>query len=320
MTDDRRRILITGAAGFLGEATLDIVTRLESTEVVAALDLKPAHGPPGETRRFISVVRDIRSPLNDLLESYQFDAVIHLAFILRPPRDETEARRVNVDATRALLESCEKAGVRQLIYLSSATVYGAHDTYTRPYTEEDPVNPVKGFTYSEHKVEAERLFMGYAERNPEAAVAILRGCVIMAPGADNFIADSLGMRVLPAPAGADPEMQFLHIDDYASAVEAALTKRAKGIYNIAGSGTVRWREMVHMAGGTVAPAPASVLRGITALSWSLGLQKRSPGAGINFIQRPWLVSTDKIEREIGWKPRYSSVEALKSWTEPRRRR
>lgn len=317
MPESTQRILITGAAGFLGEATIDMCTRLATTRVAAALDVVPPQGPKGETRRFISVVRDVREPLDDLFESYRFDAVIHLAFIMRPPKDEVEARKVNVDATRSLLDSCEKFGVKQFIYLSSATVYGAHETYSKPYTEEDEVNPVEGFTYSEHKVDAERLVQEFAERNSEAAVAIMRGCVVMAPGADNFIADSLGMRLLPAPAGADPDMQFLHIDDYASAVELALTKRAKGVFNIAGSGTVKWREMIKIAGGSVIPAPSPVLKGLTDVAWKLGLQDRSPAAGINFIQYPWLVSTEKIQREFGWNPRHSSLQALESWAESR---
>ena len=63
---------------------------------------------------------------------------------------------------------------------------------------------------------------------------ILRGCVTMAAGAENFITQAFARRVLPVPAGADPEMQFLHLDDYTAIVETALTRRANGIFNIAG--------------------------------------------------------------------------------------
>jgi UDP-glucose 4-epimerase len=318
LADPPARIAITGSAGFLGEATLECLTRLPSTEVVAAIDLKPTQGLPGETRRFISAVRDLREPIDDLLADLHIDAVVHLAFVMRPPRNESRAREVNVDATARLLQSCVAGGVKQFIYLSSTTVYGAHPTYERPYFEYEPVNPVRGFSYSEHKVEAENLVLRTMDENLDFAACVLRGCVVMAPGADNFIADSLGMRFLPAPIGANPEMQFLHIDDYTSAVETALGRHARGIYNIAGSGTIRWREMVKAAGGTVIPAPAPLLGALTGLTWQLGLQHRSPACGLNFIRYPWLASTEKIEKEMKWKPRYSSREALESWTSERR--
>ena len=319
MAEPGRRILITGSAGFLGEATLDCLTASNDRAFVVALDARLTHGPAGETRRFVSVVRDIRQPLDDLLNDYEIDTVIHLAFVLRPPRDVHEAHEVNVKATRRLLEACSRASsVRQVVYLSSTTVYGAHSTYVRPYIETDAPDPVKGFSYSEHKVEAETLLNEYAEKNPECAVAILRGCVITGPGADNFITDSLGLRFLPVPAGADPEMQFLHVDDYASAVQAIVNKRASGIFNIAGSGTVSWREMITMAGSTPVPAPAPILQALTELSWKLGLQQRSPSSGLAFVRYPWLVSTEKISAELGWKPEHTSRGAIEEWIASRK--
>jgi UDP-glucose 4-epimerase len=314
VVDTSRNVLITGSAGFLGEATLDCLTERDDNLFAVALDARRTQGPAGETRRFVSVVRDIREPLDDVLVDYEIDTVIHLAFMLRPPRDVDEAHEVNVTATKHLLEACDRAGtVRQVIYLSSATVYGAHPTYIRPYVETDAPNPVPGFTYSEHKVEAEALLTEYADKHPECAVAILRGCVVTGPGADNFITDSLSMRFLPVPAGANPEMQFLHIDDYASAVESVVKQNAAGVFNIAGSGTVKWREMISMAGNTAIPAPAPVLKALTGISWKTGLQQRSPASGLAFIQYPWLVSTEKIESELGWHPKHSSRATVGQW-------
>lgn len=321
VTDSKRHVLITGSAGFLGEATLDCVTAVDETSLAVAVDTRQSRGPAGETRRFVSVIRDIREPVDDLLASYDIDTVIHLAFQLRPQRDAREAsgaRDVNVDATERLLSACSKAGVRQIVYLSSSTVYGAHPDFTEPFKETDPVNPVTGFSYSEHKVEAEKLLTRYGVEHPDCAVSILRGCVVMGPGANNFITDSLGMRFLPAPAGANPDMQFLHVDDYASAIDAVLKQGSRGIFNIAGSGTISWRSMVKIAGGKVVPAPAPLLKGIIDLTWKLRLQRRSPSAGLSFIRYPWLVSTDKIGSELGWKPEHSSRQAIESWAASRR--
>jgi UDP-glucose 4-epimerase len=255
-----------------------------------------------------------------VLQGYEIEAVVHLAYMLKTGRDRHLARQVNVGATESLLRACHTAGVRQFVYLSSTTVYGAHPSYSRPYTETDAVNPVKGFAYSEQKAEAEMLVLRFGEEHPQAAVSVLRGCVIMAAGADNFIARALGKRVLPAPAGADPDMQFLHLDDYLSAVEVVLASGAKGIYNVAGDGVVRWREMVSLSGARLLPTPAALLSAAVGLSWAVRLQDDAPPCGLNFIRYPWLASTEKALTELGWKPRHTSREALQSWVDGRRRR
>lgn len=318
MPEAGRRVLITGSTGFLGEATLDRLTGSDESAFIACVDARPTGGPAGATRKFVSITRDITQPLDDLLADYSIDTVIHLAFLLQPQRNPAEARRVNVDATRQLLESCVKNGVQQFIYLSSATVYGAHPVNETPFAETDPVNPVRGFTYSEQKVEAEQLVLDHAQSNPNCAVSILRGCVVMGAGAQNFITESLGLRFLPVPLGANPKMQFLHVDDYCSAVEAVLMHRSQGVFNIAGSGTVSWREMVRIAGGKAVPTPAFMLKGMTELTWRLGLQQRSSSAGISFIRYPWLVSTEKMAKELDWKPAHSSREAVEAWASARR--
>lgn len=318
MPESNRRVLITGAAGFLGEATLDRLTAEDDSTFAVCADTRQTIGPKGDTRRFVSVTRDITQSIDDLLADYAIDTVVHLAFLLQPQRSPDEARRINVDATKQLLDSCAKAEVKQFVYLSSATVYGAHEENSRPFTEEDSVNPVEGFTYSEHKVEAERLVLEFARTNPECAVSILRGCIVMGPGASNFITESLGMKFLPVPSGTNPEMQFLHIDDYCSAVEAVLTQRSQGVFNIAGSGTVSWREAIGIAGGTAVPAPAPILNAVTDLTWKLGVQQRSSSTGLAFIRYPWLVSIEKMARELDWKPGRTSQEAIQSWAESRR--
>ena len=85
------------------------------------------------------------------------------------------------------------------------------------------------------------------------------------------------------------------------------------MFNIAGRGTVSWRELVRLAGARAIPAPAPVLKAVTDLTWKLGLQQRSPSAGLAFIQYPWVVSTQKIESELGWNPERSSRQAVESW-------
>ena len=309
---------MTGSAGFLGNATVAALCDRPEVELVAGIDVAPTHFRPRRTRRFISITQDIRTSLLDVLRDLEIEAVVHLAFLLRPARDESLATDINVNATGRLLEDCDAAGVRHFVYLSSTTVYGAGPERNRPAVEDDPVNPVRGFQYSEHKAAAERLVLERSKRNPNMRACILRGCVTMAAGAENFITQAFTRRALPIPAGANPEMQFLHIDDYTAIVETALSKRASGIFNIAGNGTVRWRDLVRTAGATGIPLPAPVIRGLTGLTWRLRLQNYSKASGLNFIQYPWLASTEKARSELGWHPAHSAQDAVADWANSRR--
>ena len=318
LADLPARIAVTGSAGYLGSATVAALCSRPEVELVAGIDIAPTELRPRQTHRLISITHDIRTSLLDVLRDLDIQAVVHLAFLLRPTRDESLAADVNINATGRLLEDCEAAGVGQFIYLSSTTVYGAGPERKRPAVEDDPVNPVRGFQYSEHKAAAERLILDHSRRNPNMRACILRGCGTMAAGAENFVTQAFARRVLPVPAGADPEMQFLHLDDYTSIVETALTRRANGIFNIAGNGTLRWRDLVRTVGAMALPLPAPILKGLIGLTWSLGLQNSSKPAGLNFIRYPWLASTEKVRRELGWQPTHSSRDAFTDWAKSRR--
>ena len=217
MPDLPARIAVTGSAGYLGGATVSALCARPEVELVAGIDLAPTELRPRQTRRLISITHDIRTSLLDVLRDLDIEAVVHLAFLLRPARDESLAADININATGRLLKDCEAAGVGQLIYLSSTTVYGAGPERNRPAVEEDPVNPVRGFQYSEHKAAAERLILDHSRRNPNMRACILRGCVTMAAGAENFITQAFARRVLPVPAGAEsgdavPAPGRLHVD------------------------------------------------------------------------------------------------------------
>jgi UDP-glucose 4-epimerase len=195
------------------------------------------------------------------------------------------------------------------VYPSSTTVYGAWPG-SGFHSEDEPPKPLPGFTYSEHKVAAERVLLSGPAR---PTVIVLRGCVVVGGGAESFILSSLGLPLIPLPSGADPPMQFLHIDDYVTAVEAAAAARRGGIFNVAGTGTIRLQELIEALGSRSIGIPELLLRRLIDVSWRLRLQSRSPAAGLALVRHPWLASIEKIRSRLGWEPRRSSEEAIGAW-------
>ena len=302
------RVAVTGAAGYLGRLLIRRLERCDGVERILATDIRAA--PPGEFSDKVAFVQhDIRAPIGGLFAERRIDAVAHLAFVINAGRDERAVRGVNINGLANTLEGCANSGVRRLLYLSSATVYGAHPDNPPLLTEASPLRPLSGFAYSDAKVEAESLLTDFAARHPDVGVCILRACPILGARADNFIAQNLARRLSVAVSGYDPPMQFLHEDDAVDVMANCLLIGVTGIYNIGGRGGIRRSEMAALAGGRLLRLPAALLYGLTGVSWRLGLQSSSPACGLDFIRYPWAVSADKLKREHGLAARYTSREA-----------
>ena len=220
------RIAVTGASGYVAGRLIRRLQKSDGVDTILATDIGPPTIQYSRKVKFMSW--DVTAPCPDLFARHRIDAVVHLAYVLNPAHRKTHARMVNVTGTDNVLDACENAGVRHVIYLSSTSVYGAHPDNPPFLTEDDPIRPIKGFQYSEDKAAAEARLSTFAEWNPSAAVTVLRVCPVMGPNADNFIAGAFRKPLLPAIGGADPPMQFLHEDDLISVLTQCLEQRPAG--------------------------------------------------------------------------------------------
>ena len=281
-------------------------------EEIVAIDRRPLSVSASEKVNFFQ--RDVQEPLGDLFRERGVDTLVHLAFVLRPGHDRKAMRRVNLSGASSVLDACAEAGVKNLIYLSSATVYGARPDNSPLLTEDSPVRPAIGFQYASDKVLAELIFQRYGDTHRDVRVAALRSCVVMGPGADNFITQAFAKPFLVAVRGYDPPLQFLHEYDLMELMTlAAREDRFRGVFNLAGKGTVSYSEMVALSGKKLLRVPSFLLYPLVQASWKLRLQRDSPAAGLDFIRYPWLVDTGKVERDTGYRFRYTSREALEAY-------
>ena len=300
-----RAVAVTGASGYLGALLVRRLLAEPGVERVAGVDVRPA---AIRDERYAHYQQDIRAPLDAAFAGA--DAVAHLAFLMRQPRDRAEGRRVNVGGAENAARACAAAGVRRAVLTSSATVYGAWPDNPPMLTEDAPLRPPPGFAYAEDKADAEGAFRALAGERSDVCVSILRACVVMGPNADNFITAALNKPVLIAVRGADPPMQFVHEDDLVGLLVRFLTEDHSGAYNVAGPGSVRWREAAALAGKRIISMPAPLASGLTELAWRTRLQSDAPAAGLAFIRWPWTVSAERVAAETGHRFAYTSRDAL----------
>ena len=311
MAQTIRRVAVTGASGYLGRLLVNMLARCEEVEWILAIDIRPMRRELPPKVEFVK--RDITQDISDLLIEHRIDSVAHLAFVIRPERSKERARRVNVDGAANVLDGCAAAGVEHVLYMSSATVYGAHPDNPGALTECAPLRPVTGFQYGEAKVEVEELLGEFERRHRGASVCVLRACPVLGPDADNFVARNLARRVLVGVAGYDPPMQFLHEDDASEIMAHCLLNRVDGTYNVGGRDTLRMSEMARVAGSKLLRLPAPLLYGATELSWLLRMQSSTPACGLDFVRYSWVVSGDRLEREHGLGAERSSEEAWRAF-------
>ena len=307
MAESPRRIAVTGASGYIGSLLIRRLAGCEGIGGILALDVRDPGPAFGDCVSFVR--QDVSQPFPGLFAEHSIDTVVHLAYELRQGRNREANRRVNVDGTVHALEACRRAGVRRIVYLSSTSVYGAHPDNPEALSEEMPARPISGFQYSEDKLQSEKLIARFAAETPGVTACILRCCPVMGANADNFIARAFDKPFLVAVSGANPPMQLIHEDDLVRCLEEVVLGDAEGLYNVAGTGSICWGEMASARGRRVLSMPAWLLYPATQLTWALRLQSDSPALGLDMVRHRWVADTGKLEREVGFRPRFSSMEA-----------
>ena len=174
-------VLLTGGAGYIGSHTA--VELLNAGHDVIIADTY-ANSSPIVAQRITQITgkpvrcyeADAADPaaLERIFQENAIDSVIHFAGLkavgesVRLPLDYY---RNNLDSTLALLAAMEAHGVRQLIFSSSATVYGRHAAL--PYREDAETGPCTN-PYGWTKLFIEQIIRDYAAAHPDFSVVLLR--------------------------------------------------------------------------------------------------------------------------------------------------
>jgi UDP-glucose 4-epimerase len=304
------RYLLTGGSGYLGSRLVDRLSRRPDTELIVICDLVPPRGPYLPKTRFERVdVRD-RERVRAVLEETRPDALLHLAFLLDPVHDEQLMYDVDVNGTHNVLEAAADAGTQQVVVTSSAVAYGAFPDNPVPLTEDDPVRGVATFSYARDKTESDRLCQLWAAAHPDRVTTIVRPCIVFGPNVNNSLVRLWTKQAFFVDSGQlDNPIQFLHEDDLVEAAVALLLGRHGGAFNVAGDGEMTQRECAETIGVPIRRMPVRAYRKLAAAAWRARLSESPPGQ-VEFALHPWIVSTEKLKRTTGWRPRYGTRETF----------
>jgi nucleoside-diphosphate-sugar epimerase len=227
LTMQGRKVLVTGAGGFIGPS---VVHKLREEGATIRVHV----GPPGqEAHRLPS---DIAVERCDIIDGYRvnqlvegMDIVVHMAgpaSVRKSFDNVSDYTLSHVVGTAAVLDACRKSGVGRLVYISSAEVYG---NTSQEMVDETCLTDARS-PYAAAKIGAESLVKSFVYGHGLNAV-ILRPFSIYGPGISKQ--SVLGTIIEQARGGdavvmADlrPVRDYCHVHDLARAIISACTARS----------------------------------------------------------------------------------------------
>lgn len=309
------RVVVVGATGNVGTSVLESL-RSETAveEIVGVARRAPSSQFP--KARFVSA--DIRH--SDLVSLFRgAAAVIDLAWLIQPGRDESITRAVNVDGSRRVFEAVVEAGIPLLLYASSVGAYspGPKD---RLVDESWPTDGIDTSFYARHKAAVERELDRLERDRPELRVIRMRPALIFKAQAATEIRRLFAGPLLPGsmvrpkaipvvPATPRLRFQAVHSHDVGEAFRRALLSSSRGPFNLAADPPIGPSELARVLEARPVPVSPRLLRAGAALSYALRLQPTEPGWVDMGLSVP-LLDSSRARIELGWTPNHGALETL----------
>lgn len=307
-------VLVVGGAGYVGS---QVVRSLKAAghSVVVLDNLSRGHrSSVGETPLIEGDLGDA-GLVERTLGEWKIEAVMHfaaLAYVGESVAEPASYYRNNVACTAVLLEEVCRAGILRFVFSSSAAVYGVPGR--TPIPEDHPVAPVNPYGRTKRMVEVmlEDLAQAYGLR-----FATLRYFNAAGASSDGSLGENhqpethlipicleaaYGLRPTVPLYGTDyptPDgtciRDYVHVEDVASAHLLVLKNldRKNGVYNVGTGSGYSVRQVI------------AVVEKVTGRKVPVQESARRPG------DPPELVAeSQKIRRELGWEPKYRTLEPI----------
>jgi len=308
-------IFLTGGAGYIGSATAEALIKAGHSVTVYDSLVTGHRGAVPAGAEFIHASLDDSQALTNALNSKKYDAVMHFAAFIEAGesmKDPGRFFRNNFGNSVQLMDTAVQAGVRKIVFSSTAAVYQSSE---EPLTEDSPIGPTNVYGHTklmtEQALEWYRSIFGmhYAilryfnacgalpgrgeAHQPESHLIprVLQIALGQAESATIFGTD------YPTPDGTCIR-DYIHLGDLVSAhilALGALEKRDKMIYNVGSGNGFSVREVIEAA------------RKVTGHAIPVVEQPRRAGDSARLVASP-----AKIKKELGWEPKNTNLQDILS--------
>ena len=295
-------VVVTGACGRLGRR---LARALHRQCRVIGLDRRPFPDRPRDVEHHELDLRSARA--RDVFAS-GVSAVLHLGVDHDLRANSADNHAINMTRMQKLFEYVEHFGIKKVVLLSSANVYGPRPDNPQFLTEDAPLLGAGPFSQIRDLVELDMGSQAYFWRLPEVATVILRPAHILGT-VKNAPSNYLRLAVVPTLLGFDPMMQAVHQDDVVRAIMLALKPTARGIFNIAGPPPVPLSRVLELLERATVGVPHTMARlGVERL---FKLRVTSfPAPELDFIRYVCMIDDARARRDLGYAPAHGLVSTL----------
>lgn len=310
-------VLVCGGAGYIGSHTVyELIERGHSVVVVDSLIKGHKAAVHNDAKFYLGDIRD-EEFMDRVFKENNIDAVIDFAAFSLVGESVNEPFKYyenNVYGTLKLLEAMERAGVKKIVFSSTAATYGEPENDI--IVESDKTNPTN--PYGETKLTVEKMLKWadnaygikfVALRYFNAAGAHISGKI----GEDHspethlipiILQTALGQREKMFIFGDDYDTpdgtcvrDYIHVTDLADAHIKALEKLFKtnesGIYNLGNGKGFSVKEVIEKA------------KKVTGKDFKVEIEARRSGDPSTLI-----ASSEKAIKELGWKPKFNTLDKI----------
>jgi nucleoside-diphosphate-sugar epimerase len=302
------RALVTGAGGFVGARMID---RLQRRQVPARALVRRRLGG-GNAGTVERVYGDVTKPETLPAAVAGCDVVFHCAW---GGDALVDARRINVEGTRHLIEAAARAGVRRVVHLSTMAVHG--DDLPAELTEDAPL-VTQGDAYGVSKAEGELLARDLGLRLG-VEVVVLRPTLVYGPAAPYWVVgyfERVKREEIALVDGGRGLANLIFVEDLVDAMWAAAEApgAAGGACLVSGECPVTWAEYLgYFAAMCGKPLPPSVplwqakleVQVLRVYGTLTQRPRRLQGMDVRLMSQHTAVRIDHARELLGWSPRTS---------------
>lgn len=253
-----KKILITGAGSYIGTSVEQYLARWEDAYTVDTVDMVDCSWREQSFRGY--------------------DAVLHVAGLVHQPKtkdDPAEADRYDRINHLLAVETARKAkaeGVKQFVFLSSASVYGLNAPVGKVVmiTRDTPLNPADNYGISKKNAEEDLQKL----RDPQFRLAIVRPPMIYGKGCKgNYQTMAKLAKKLPMFPWVDNQRSMLYMENLAEFIRLLIDDEADGIFCPQNNEYVNTSEMVNL----IAHANGKGILLVRGFAWALKLLRPMTG-------------------------------------------
>jgi nucleoside-diphosphate-sugar epimerase len=324
-------VAVTGPTGTFGSGLVPLLQDDDRIARIIGIARRPFDPAGRGWTKMTYRQGDVRDPEALRAAFRGADVVVHLAFLITGNASRQTTRAINVDGTLNTLRAATAVGAQRFVHASSVAAYGFGADLPAVVDEDWPVRPAARLFYAREKAELEVLLEAEVAARGGPDLYLVRPPIVVGPngvGGKDVLPGPLaavGRRLLGRPRRLPvplplivPEhpLQLVHETDVGQALLLCVVGTGPpGAYNIAGDGVLTAADVAREFGALpvrVPPGPAH-----RAARAAARLPFLPPVAEwVEAATRPVLMDTTRAREKLGWRPRYTGLEALRDALRP----